>query len=361
MEWVTGTDISPTGTTSVPAETGTRPSGTRSVPGLIGWSGAGPPSTTWGRCPSRPRRMLSQQSRWFTRPGPDPSQPGHCPSPPRWGGEDRNRPLPSRDGPPPDRDLVRSDRGNESPGRDAVRPDLLRSANVRSGFTNDCENIRNRRAEVRSDWWKCESGCRCFCSRRLDIHLDSRDLHGNAGGFRIESEGVHPSRGRVRPDRDRYRPATQNRSTGNVRLGQGRFCNNRGDVRLNRGGLKNRWQAVCERPHDLSPDSGGVREGRGEFHPNVRWVAPNGGAIRPDRGGIGSPSQGQSTSAFAVSTAAQSPRSRRNWPIALEASRFRSDLASTPSSERNLTAHSRSPPRTCGLASAPSQGHTLWR
>jgi len=143
-EWVTGTDISPTGTASVPAETGARPSGTGSVPGLIGWFGAGSPSTTRGRRPSRPRRMLSRQSRWFTRPGHCPSQPGHCPSPLKWGGEDR-------DGPPPDRDLVRSDRGNVSPGRDAIRPDLLRPAIVRCGFTNDRENIRNRRAEVRSD------------------------------------------------------------------------------------------------------------------------------------------------------------------------------------------------------------------
>jgi len=150
-EWVTGTDISPTGTTSVPTETGAPPSGTGSVPGLIGWFGAGSPSTTRGRCSSRPRRMLSQQSRWFTRLGRDSSQPGHCPSPPKRGGEDRNGPLPDRDGPPPDRDLVRSDRGNVSPERDAIRPDLLRPAIVRGGFASDCESIRNRRAEVRSD------------------------------------------------------------------------------------------------------------------------------------------------------------------------------------------------------------------
>jgi len=284
MEWATGTDISPTGTTSVPTETGAHSSGTRSVPGLIEWLGAGSPSTTWGRCSSRPGRTLSQQSQWLTRRGHDSSQPGHCLSLPKWGGEDRKGPLPDRNGPPPDRDLFRSDRGNESPGRDAVRPDLLRPANVRGGLTNDRENIRNRRAEVRSDWWKSKCGCRRFCSRRPDIHLNSRDLPEDAGGFRIGSGGVHPSRERVRPDRDRFSPTIQSRSAGNVRLGQGRFWNVGGEVRLNRGGFRNRWQVVCRHPHDLDPDSDCLREDRGGFLPDAGRVASNGGAIRPDRG-----------------------------------------------------------------------------
>ena len=53
---------------------------------------------------------------------------------------------------------------------------------------------------------KSESGCRCLCSLRPDIHLDSRDLHEDAGRFRIGSGGVHPDAGWVAPNGGAIRP-----------------------------------------------------------------------------------------------------------------------------------------------------------
>jgi len=90
---------------------------------------------------------------------------------------------------------------------------------------------------------------------------------------------------------------------GEVRPDRGRFRNFRGGVRQNRGGLDNRWRVVCEHPHELSPESDCLREGRDEFHPDAGWVAPNGGAIRPDCGATRLPGRGQSTGVFVVSTA----------------------------------------------------------